>query len=56
MPAMVFELGVNERVVLIEFDSVENAKAAYKSSAYQAAHALLGSSVERDIRILEADG
>jgi uncharacterized protein (DUF1330 family) len=54
MPAMVFELGLNERVVLIEFDSVESAKAAYESPAYQAAHKLLGDAVERDIRIVEA--
>ena len=37
MPAQVFELGLNERVVLIEFESVESAKAAYDSPAYQAA-------------------
>ena len=55
MPAMVFELGVNERVVFIEFDSVESAKAAYESPAYQAAHRLLGDAVERDIRIVEAE-
>ncbi len=55
MPAIVFELGVNERVVLIEFDSVESAKAAYESPAYQAAHRLLGDAVERDIRIVEAE-
>jgi uncharacterized protein (DUF1330 family) len=54
MPAMVMELGLNERVVLIEFDSVDAAKAAYESPAYQAAHKLLGATVERDIRIVEA--
>ena len=56
MPAMVFELGMNERVVLIEFESVERAKAAYESADYQAAHRLLGDAAERDIRIVEADG
>ncbi len=35
MPAAAFELGQMERVVLIEFDSVESAKAAYESPAYQ---------------------
>ncbi len=55
MPAIIFELGVNERVVLIEFDSVESARAAYESPAYQAAHKLLGDAVERDIRIIEAE-
>lgn len=52
---MIFELGLNERVVLIEFDSVESAKAAYESDAYQAAHKLLRNAAERDIRIVEAD-
>lgn len=41
MPAAAFELGQMERVVLIEFESVESAKAAYTSPAYQAAHDLL---------------
>jgi len=54
MPAATFELGLNERVVLIEFDSVEKARAAYDSPAYQAAHALLGNGADRDIRIVEA--
>lgn len=55
MPAAAFELGQIERVVLIEFDSVERAKAAYESPAYQAAHDLLGNGADRDIRIIEAD-
>jgi uncharacterized protein (DUF1330 family) len=54
VPAKAFELGVLERVVLIEFDSAEQAAAAYKSPAYQAAHKLLEGAVERDIRIVEA--
>ena len=53
MPAKAFELGVMERVVLIEFDSAEQATAAYNSPAYQAAHKLLEGAVERDIRIVE---
>jgi uncharacterized protein (DUF1330 family) len=56
MPAAAFELGQIERVVLIEFDSVEHAKAAYDSPAYKAAHDLLGDGVDRDIRIVEAAG
>jgi uncharacterized protein (DUF1330 family) len=55
MPALVFEMGMNERVVLIEFESVQAAKAAYESAAYQAAHQLLGDVADRDIRIVEAD-
>ena len=54
MPAAAFELGQMERVVLIEFDSVESAKAAYASPAYQKAHDLLGDGADRDIRIVEA--
>jgi len=53
MPAKTFELGVMQRVVLIEFDSVEQATAAYNSPAYQAAHKKLEGAVERDIRIVE---
>jgi uncharacterized protein (DUF1330 family) len=54
MPAAAFEHGQMERVVLIEFDSVERAKAAYESPAYKAAHDLLGDGADRDIRIVEA--
>ncbi|KQT28345.1 MULTISPECIES: DUF1330 domain-containing protein [unclassified Bradyrhizobium] len=54
MPAAAFELGQMERVVLIEFDSVESAKAAYASPAYQKAHDLLGDGADRDIRVVEA--
>ena len=53
MPAKTFELGVMQRVVLIEFDSIEQATAAYNSPAYQAAHKKLEGAVERDIRIVE---
>ncbi len=55
MPAAVFESGLNERVVVIEFDSVESARNAYESPAYRAAHKLLGDGAERDIRIVEAE-
>jgi uncharacterized protein (DUF1330 family) len=49
-----FEAGKLERTVIIEFDSVEAAVAAYESPAYQAALEALGDGAERDIRILEA--
>lgn len=49
----VYEAGHKERTVLIEFDSVEKAIAAYESEAYQKAKAALGDGVERDIRIVE---
>ena len=53
MPAMAYELGLKERAVLIEFDSVAQATAAHDSPAYQAALAALGDGADRDIRIIE---
>ncbi len=53
-PARVFEAGVNERTVVIEFDSVEQAVAAYQSRGYQEALHALGDGAERDLRIIEA--
>ena len=53
VPAKTYEAGVAERVVVIEFDSVEKAIATYESPAYQAAYRLLGDGVEREIRIVE---
>ena len=47
------EAGWLERTVVVEFDSVELATAAYESAAYQAALAEMKGSVERDFRILE---
>lgn len=54
MPVATYELGMMERVVLIEFDSLASAKAAYESPAYKAAHAVLGDGADRDIRVVEA--
>ena len=52
-PAKTYELGMNQRVVVIEFDSVDRAIAAHDSSAYQAALKALGDAAQRDIRIIE---
>jgi uncharacterized protein (DUF1330 family) len=52
-PAKVYELGLKQRTVLIEFDSVEQAIAAHDSPGYQAALAALGDGAEREIRIIE---
>lgn len=52
-PATTFELGLKQRTVLIEFDSVEQAVAAHDSPAYQAALDALGDGAERDIRIID---
>jgi uncharacterized protein (DUF1330 family) len=45
---------VLQRVVVIEFDSVEKAVAAHDSPGYQAALKVLGNAAERDLRIVEA--
>ena len=47
------EAAVAERVVLIEFDSFEQAAAARASTAYQKALAELPDGFERDFRIVE---
>ena len=52
-PAKVYELGLKQRTVLIEFESVEQAVAAHDGPAYQAALAALGDGAEREIRIIE---
>ncbi len=53
MPSHLYEEGLLQRTVVIEFDSVEQAKAAHDSSAYQEALRALGTGAERDIRIIE---
>ena len=53
MPAQVYEASLQQRTVLLEFDSVEAARAAHDSPAYQEALAVLGNSCERDMRIVE---
>jgi uncharacterized protein (DUF1330 family) len=47
-----FEAGLAERTVVIEFDSVEQAIAAYESTAYKSALAALEGGVVRDVRIV----
>lgn len=55
LPAQVYELGMKQRTVLIEFDSVAQAQAAHDSPAYQEAlRALQGGAVKRELRIIEA--
>lgn len=54
-PARTWEAGVNERVVLVEFDSLEKAIAAHDTPGYKEALRVLGSgNVERDMRVVEA--
>ena len=47
------ESGLQQRTVVVEFDSYENALAAYHSEAYKKALRALGSGAERDFRIVE---
>lgn len=53
-PAKIYEQGLAQRVVMIEFDSLEQAVAAHDGPGYQEALKVLGKgSVERDLRIVE---
>jgi len=52
-PAKTYEAGMNQRVVVIEFESVAKATAAHDSAEYQAALKALGGGADRDIRIVE---
>jgi uncharacterized protein (DUF1330 family) len=54
MPARVYESGLEQRTVLIEFDSVAQAVAAHDSPAYQQALRALANAADRDLRIIEA--
>jgi uncharacterized protein (DUF1330 family) len=47
------EAGLKQRMVVMEFESFEKAKATYSSPGYQAALKALGSGAERDFRIVE---
>ncbi len=51
--AAVMEAGLKQRTVILEFESVAAAQAAYASTGYKAALAALGDGAERDIRIVE---
>ena len=53
LPARVYEGGINERTVILEFDSVSQAIAAHDGAAYQQALRALGNGADRDMRIVE---
>jgi uncharacterized protein (DUF1330 family) len=52
-PTKVFEAGLMQRTVIVEFPSVEAAIACHDGPAYQAALKALGNGAERDLRIIE---
>ena len=53
LPLQTYEQGQAERVVVIEFDSIESARKMHDGADYQAALAALAGGAERDIRIIE---
>ena len=53
LPHQIYDEGMTERVVVIEFSSVEDAIKAHDSPAYQLALKALGDGAARDIRIVE---
>jgi uncharacterized protein (DUF1330 family) len=53
-PEQVYELGEGTRTVLIEFPSVEAARAAHDSEAYADALVALGDGARRDVRVVPA--
>lgn len=53
MPAQVYEKGLQQRLVVLEFESVAAAIAAHDSPAYQEALKALNNGAERDLRIIE---
>jgi uncharacterized protein (DUF1330 family) len=53
MPAKTYENGINQRTVVVEFDSLAAANAAHDGAGYQEALRVLGDAVERDFRIIE---
>lgn len=53
-PAVTYEAGVKQRLVISEFESLAQAIAAHDSPAYQEALRVLGGGAERDVRIIEA--
>jgi len=53
MPSKVYELGMMQRTVVSEWDSLEKAIAGHDTPGYQEALRALGDGAERDLRIVE---
>lgn len=49
-----YEAGLKQRMVIIEFESLQAARAAHDSPGYQAALKVFNNAAERDFRIIEA--
>ena len=54
MPVKLYEKGLNERTVVVEFPSVDAAVAMYEGPAYRKALDALGDGAERDMRLMKA--
>ena len=52
-PTKVYEAGLMQRCVVIEFESVQKAMEVHDSPGYQEALKALGDGAERDLRIVE---
>jgi uncharacterized protein (DUF1330 family) len=52
-PAKVYEQGVNQRTVVVEFPSLEAAISTHDSPGYQEALRVFADAAERDLRIVE---
>ena len=52
-PSKVYEAGMMQRVVVVEFESLDQAIKAHDSEGYQAALKVLGKGADRDLRIVE---
>jgi uncharacterized protein (DUF1330 family) len=53
-PTRVHEAGVDQMIVIVEFDSLEKAIAAYELDSYKAALKAFDHAAQRDFRIVEA--
>ena len=55
LPELTYEAGEQTRTVIIEFDSVDAARNAHDSAAYQEALAALDGGAVRDMRIVQGE-
>ncbi len=53
MPVKLYENGMNQRTVVVEFPSVAAAVARYEGPAYRKALDALGDGADRDMRLVE---